>query len=100
MTLQAEQIHVAYPEHVDIGPSVRNMAGCTPLDLYRLMFEHKGPLLVRMTLEADGILRGRSTHLLWQDSSVWIVTVDALNQPFVHAMVKRHGKLGLFLQMA
>lgn len=100
MTLQAEQIHIAYSEHVRIGPSVRNMAGTAPLDLYRLMLENEGPLLIDMTFETDSILRRRSPHLLWPHGSVWVMAVTALDQAFIHTMVKGHRKLGLLLQMA
>lgn len=38
--------------------------------------------------------------MLWPNSSVHVVAVRALDQAFVHTMMKRHFELGLLLQMA
>ena len=64
------------------------------------MLVHKRPLLVRMALEADRILRGRSSHLLGLDRAVRIVTVRALDQPLVHSMMEWHFELSFLLEMA
>lgn len=53
-----------------------------------------------MALEADRILRGGSPHLLGFHRSVHVVAVAALDQPFVHAMMEWHVKLGFLLKMA
>ncbi len=97
VALQAEQIDVAYAQHVRIGASVRNVAGRASLDFYGLMFEHERPLLVGVAGEADGILCRRGTHLLWPDRAVRIMAIGALDQALVYAMMKWHFELGLLL---
>ena len=59
MALQAQQIDVAYSQHVDIGASMGKMARRASFNLYGLVLEHKGSLLVDVALEADGVLRLR-----------------------------------------
>lgn len=100
MTLQAQQIHVAYPEHVNVGAPVRNMAGGASLDFHRLVLEYERSLFIGVAGEADGILRGRSAHLLRPNCTVHVVTIRALDEPLVHTMVEGHFELGLFSQMA
>lgn len=100
VALQAEQIYVAHLQHVRVWPTVGNVAGLAPLDFYRLVLEHIGPLLVGMALVADKILGGRGTHLLWFHRSVDVMTVATLNQTFIHAMVERHIELRLLSEMA
>jgi hypothetical protein len=100
VALQAEQVDVAQFQHVGIWSTVRQVARLASIDLYGRMLEHKRPLLVRVTLEADRILRGGSLHLLGLDCAVRIVTVGALDQPFVHPMMERHVELGFLLEMA
>lgn len=100
MALQAEQIDVAYSQHVSIRSSMRQVTGRASFDFHRLMLEHKWPLLVGMAGEANRILGRRRAYLLRSDRSVHIVAVRALNQAFIHAMMKRHLELSLLLQMA
>ena len=100
MALQAEKVDVAQFQHMGIGSAVRQMAGLTSVDLHRLVFENKRPLLVRVALEADRILRGRSPHLVRLHRAVHVVAIAALDQPFVHAMMERHIELGFLLEMA
>src|SRR5271163_2786658 len=64
VALQAEQIDVTQFQHMGIWAAVHQMAGLAPIDLYRLVFEYKRSLLVRVALEADRILCGGGSHLL------------------------------------
>ena len=57
MALQAEQINVAYSQHVRIGASMGNVARRAAFDFYRLMLEYKRALLVGMAAEANCVLR-------------------------------------------
>jgi len=100
VTLQAEQINIAHPQHVSIGATVGNVTGRAPLNFHRLMLEDERALLVGMAGETDGILCRRGPHLLWPNRAVDVVAVRALNQAFIHAMVKGHLELGFLLQMA
>ena len=70
------------------------------IDLYRLVFKHKRSLFIRVALEADRSLRGRSPHLLGPHGAVHVVAIAALDQPFIHAMMERHIELGFLLEMA
>ena len=100
MALQAQQVDVAELQHVGIRSAMRQMAGLTSVDLHRLVFENKRTLLVRVALEADRVLRGRSPHLVGFHRAVHVVAIAALDQPLVHSMMERHVELGLLLEMA
>jgi hypothetical protein len=83
-----------------VWSTVRQMARLTSIDLHRLVFENKRTLLVRVALEADRILRGRSPHLVGFHRAVHVVAIAALDQTFIHTMMERHVELGFLLQMA
>jgi hypothetical protein len=76
------------------------MAGLATIHLYRLMFEHKRSLLVRVAREANRILRRGSPHLVGPHGTVRIVAVGALDEAFIHSMVERHIELGFLCKMA
>ena len=100
MALQAEQVHIAEFQHVGIWSTVRQMARLASIDLYGSVLVHKRSLLVRVTLEADRILRGGSPHLLRLHRTVHVMAIAALHQPFIHPMMERHVELGFLLEMA
>ena len=100
MALQAEQINVAQFQHMGIWPAVHQMAGLAPIDLYRLVFEYKRSLFVRVALEADRILCGGGSHLLGPHCAVGIVAVSTLDEAFVHAMMEGHVEFSLLREMA
>ena len=79
MALEAKQVDVAELQHMRIRPTVRQMARLASLDLYRSMFVHKRPLLIRVTLEADRVLRRGSPHLLGAHRAMNVVAIAALN---------------------
>ena len=64
------------------------------------MLVYKGPLLVRVALEADRILCRGSPHLFGFHRAVDVMAIAALDQPFIHAMMERHIELRFLLQMA
>lgn len=97
---QAEQVDVAHFQHMRIGRAVRRVAGLAAFHLHDLMLEDKWPLLVRVASETHGVLRGRCTQLVRPFRAMRIVTVGALDQPFIYAVVERHRELRLLLQMA
>ena len=76
---------------------MRGVAGRAAFDLYDFMFVDEGPLLIGMTFEAHQILRSSSANLARQVAAVRIVTVGALHQAFVDAMVERAVELLLFV---
>jgi hypothetical protein len=83
-----------------IWSAVRQMAGLTSVGLYRLVLEYKWPLLVRMTLEADRVLRRGSPDLLGRHRAVDVVAIAALDQALVYPMMEWHIELGFLLKMA
>ena len=100
VALQAEQVDVADFQHVRVWPAVNHVAGSAPVDLDRRMLVHKRPLLIRVALEADGVLRGRGAHLLWARRAVNVVAIAALHETFVHPVMEGHRKFRLFRQVA
>lgn len=100
MALQAQQVDVAQPQHVRVRAAMCQVARLASVDLYRRMLVHKRALLVRVTLEADRILRRVGPHLLRPHCPVRIVAVAALNEPLIHAVMERHFELRLLLEVA
>lgn len=100
VALETKQVHVADPQHVDICSPMGGVARRAALDFHRFMFVYEWPLFVGMTLETDLILGRSGSQLLWPYRSVRVMAVRALDQAFIHAMMKRHGKLRLLLLMA
>ena len=98
VALQAKQVDVAHFQHVRIGPAVRQMARLASINLDGSMLVHKRPLLVRVTLEADRILRGGSPHLFRLHRTVHVVAITALDQSFIHAMMEGHVELRFLLR--
>ena len=58
---------------------MRRVARDAALDLYRLVFEYERPGFIRVTLEADSVLRRGGPQLPRQEAAVRIVTVIALH---------------------
>ena len=85
---------------MSVGRTVRRMARLAAFHLHRLMLKHERASLVGVAGVANRVLRRRVPHLLCPDRSVRVVTIAALYQPLVHAMVEGHAELGLLLKMA
>src|SRR5262249_15157143 len=100
MALQAKEIHLAELEQARSRRAMRGMGGGATVDLYHRVLEDKGPGLVGVALEADGVARGRSAELARFESAVLIVAINALDQAFVNAMVEGTGECLLHLQVA
>jgi hypothetical protein len=99
MALNAQQVHIAHPEHVHICSAVGKMAGLASFNFDRWMLEHEWPFLFRVTFETDRILRRGRLHLFGLNCAMRIVAVGALDQPFVHTMMERHIELSFLLEM-
>ena len=82
------------------GPRCTIWQDSTSIDLHRRVLIHEWSLQIRMALETDRILGGRSSHLLRLHRTVHVVAIAALDQPFIYSMVERHVELGFLFQMA
>lgn len=100
MARQAQEVDVAQFQKVRIGRAVRRVARLATLDFHYLVLEDKRSLFVRVALKAREVLRGRTAQLVRPDSAMRIMTVSALDEPLIHAVVERHFKLRSFLKMA
>jgi len=91
-----------------IHAAVRNVAGTATIDTDSCMFKDERPTLVDMTLHArffvlEGMRHhaGPRTHAVgWRVCSVRVVTIGALHEAFVYAMLDWHRKLRLNVGMA
>ena len=76
------------------------MACLTSVYLDWRVFKDERTALVRVASKANGILSGRTAYLLWTHGSMYVVAVAALDQTFVHTMMKGHRKLCFLVEMA
>ena len=74
---------------------MRGVATCATVGLYWHMLVDKGALLVDVALITDGIAAGQALQLLDGRRPVRVVAVTALDQAFVHPVVKGFGKIRL-----
>ena len=95
----AQQIDLILLEHPLVCRAVRRMANGATLEL-GFVLVHEGPLLVSVALVANFVIAVGSAKLAGQETTVRIVAVATLEQPFVYAVVKRPGELGANIQMA
>ena len=100
MALQAKDIQVARLEKMRIGRAMRRMARFAAFCLAPWMFEDEWSLLVHVAREADGIPPCRRTQLLSEKTAVRVVTIRAVHEPFLNAVMKGHIELRFHLQMA
>ena len=75
------------------------MTGDATFDLYGFMFVDERTSFVRVAFEAHSVLRRSRTDLPAQEASVWVVTVIALHQTLVYAVMERSIELLFGLQM-
>lgn len=97
---QAEQIHIAHLEQVNVGRAVRHVAYGAAFDPYRLMFVYEWPAFIGVAVIADLAFRDRSAQLMRSFRAVRVMAIGALDQAFVHAVSKGHGELRLLLLVA
>jgi hypothetical protein len=53
-----------------------------------------------MALHTDGVSRDAASQFLLLECPVWIMTIAAVHQAFVHLMVERLRKSGLYVSVA
>ena len=76
------------------------MARDAALDFYRFVLEYEWTGFVCVALEADRVLRRGGAQLPREETAVRIVAVIALHKSFIHAVMERHFKLRLLLQVS
>lgn len=79
---------------------MRGMAGHATFRLHHGMLVYKRSGFVRMTLEADGVLRGSGAQLARQKSTMRVMAIAALHEPFVDTMMKGARELLFCFEMA
>jgi len=80
--------------------AVRRVATDAAFSLDRSVFEDERSADICVALGADGIHIGGGLQIRGQCCAVWVVTIAALNQAFLHLVVEGHGELGLDLCVA
>jgi len=95
----AQQIDLVQLEHPLVCRAVRRMANGATLEL-GFVLVHEGALLVSVALVANFVVAVGSAKLVGQETTVRIVAVATLEQPFVYAVVKRPGELGANIEVA
>lgn len=95
VTLQAQQVHLTHTQVTGVGGSVRRVATGAAFGFHWYVFVDKRTRLVRMALGADGIPGGQRPYLPESRRSMDVVTVTALNQAFVDAMMVGFGEISL-----
>ena len=79
---------------------MRLVTGDTSFCLDRGMLKGKRSCFVGVAIEADHVLRGRGAQLPRLEAAMRVVAVAAGQQPFIHLVVIRLGKIGLYFLMA
>lgn len=100
MAREAQEVDVAQFQQARVGRAVRRVARLATFDSHCFVLENKRSLLVGVAFKARDVLGGRIAQLAGPDSAMRIMTVGALNEPLVHAVMERHFKFRLFLKMA
>jgi hypothetical protein len=97
---QAEQIHIAHLEQVEIGRAMRRVAYGATFDSNRLMLVYEWPALIDVAVIADLVLSDRSAQLMRLFGAVRVMAIGALDQAFVHTVPKGHRELRTLLLVA
>lgn len=87
MTLQAQEVDLAYAKKAWIVRPVRRVATGAAFCFHGYVFIYKGSLLVGVTLRADRISAGSSSGLPQCGCAMNVVAVAAVDQAFVDAVV-------------
>ena len=89
------------PQQFLVHRAMRVMAGLAAFDFGCRVLENKWPALIGMTFQAGLFVRQCMIHHSrpdacppgWSVCSVWIMAVRALDETFVHPVLRWHGKL-------
>jgi hypothetical protein len=100
MALDTQRIDVRNVQQSGVLRAVRGVARKTALSLNRRMFKGKGTAYLRVALHADHALIGRGSKVIHTEGAVNVVTIAALDQPFIHLVMEWHRKRGLHICVA
>src|SRR5262249_39335799 len=78
---------------------MRSMASHTTFGFHCSMFKGEWTSFVCMAVKAESVLGRCGAKLASEEPAVRVVTISAAYQAFIHAMVKRLGKIRLNLQV-
>ena len=101
VTLVAQRVDVRHIQQPGILRTVRRVARQAAFTLHRRVLIHKGSTNVRVALGADCILIGGHPQIVIPEevvipeSPVHVMAVAALDNAFVHLVVKGHAERGL-----
>ena len=100
VALQAEAVHVAAYEQARIRRSVRKVARGATLSLDGRMLVNERPERIDVALGANGVLGRTRPKEVRLEGAVRVMTISALQQPFVDLVVERLRKSGLGIGVA
>jgi hypothetical protein len=100
MAREAKQIYIAHLEQMDVRRAVRRMAYGAAFDPRWLVLVYEWPALVGVAGIANLIFSHRSAQLMWPFSSMGVMAIGTLDEPFIHAMPEWHRELRFLLLMA
>ncbi len=89
VTLQAQQIHLAHAQETRIRGAMGRVTTAAAFGFHRYMLIDEWALLIGVALCTDRVSAGQGPHLLECGCAMSVMTVAALDQAFVHAMVIR-----------
>ena len=100
VALVAERIDGRHVQQAGILGSVRRVAPEATLGPDRGVFVDERTANLGVALGADGVLVGRGPHIVGAEGAVRVMTIAALDQAFLHLVVKRHIERRLSLGVA
>ena len=100
MTLEAQEVHVAPAQQAGIRGPVRRVAGDAAFRLHRSVLKSEWTGFIGMAIEADLVLRRSGAQLLRDETTVLVVAIAAVNEPFIHFVVKGLGEIGTHIFVA
>jgi hypothetical protein len=93
--LQAQHVDEANFEKPRVGGPVGSVATAAAFGFHRYMLVNERPLLIDVALVANGIAARQGAHLPDGCGSMGAVTVVALHQALIDAVVEGLGEIGL-----
>src|ERR1700739_2684311 len=100
MTLQGQQVHLAYSEIARGSGTVGRVTTAAALSFHWYMLINERALLIGMALDATRVPGRHRPHLPERRGAVDVVAIAALDETFVYSMVKRLREVGLGGRMA